>query len=174
MNSKKSTAVCAIVVFNAIGGSALAGGENDLWDGLYLQTVSGKNIEFKHNSVRTISRKIWGEDKRRVNCLVENPEKDHNLISKASAKEIKSAFFKPTAKYAAQMYEVNLMEVEGQQEQKPEKRLCYDESSGDLFPKSRDVSGGTQFQVFPLLKPNTYYLINKDYNTRNALIRFSR
>lgn len=174
MNSKKIPTVYAVIFFNFLFGVVHAAGEGDLWDGLYLQTSSGRNIEFTHNNVRTITKKTWDEDRKRVSCLISNSEKDHNLIKEVAAKDIKSAFFKPTAKYAAQMYEIKLMEVEAQYENKPEKQLCYDSDNNDLFPKSRNVSGGTQFQISPKLKPNTYYVINKDYNTRNVLIKFSK
>jgi len=174
MKSKKIRVVCAGGLLAFFVGTSHAAGDGGLWDGLYLQTSSGKNIEFKHNNVRTMTRKTWGENRIRVSCLALNPDKDHNLIKDAAAKDIKSAFFKPTAKYAAQMFEVKQMEVEAQYEYKPEKQFCYDSNSNDLFPKSRNVSGGTQFQVSPSLKPGRYYVINKDNNTRDALIKFAK
>jgi hypothetical protein len=152
--------------------SLQAAENNDIWDGLYLRTDSGRNIEFKHNHVRTDWRYLSKENTREhVYCLIFNPEDDHNLVKATSAKEIKSIIFKPSTKWAAQMYEINEMEVYKKYEETPTKRFCYDERN-DILPKSRSTSDATEFQVSPRMKPGKYYVIDKDNNTRHALIKF--
>lgn len=152
--------------------SLQAAENNDIWDGLYLRTDSGRNIEFKHNHVRTDWRYLSKENTREhVYCLIFNPEEDHNIVKAASAKEIKSIIFKPSTKWAAQMYEINEMEVYKKYEETPTKRFCYDERN-DILPKSRSTSDATEFQVSPRMKSGKYYVIDKDNNTRHALIKF--
>lgn len=150
-------------------GSSQAAKENDLWDGLYLQTDSGKNIEFKHSRGQTESRRTRNDE--RISCMTYNPNEDFNLIKEISAKEVRTVFFKPTAKYAAQMYELMQVEVKSRGSDY-ETKYCYNEN--DLFPKSRNFSGGTQLQVLPRLQAGKFYLIEKDFNTRSALIKFKK
>lgn len=170
MTKKKINVFLAGGILSFICMSSDAAGENDLWEGLYLQTDGGKNIEFKHSHVPQNIRKARNGE--RVSCLVDAPEKDFNFIKNISAKEVRTVFFKPTAKYAAQMYELRPMEVKMVFEDNYETKYCYNEN--DFFPKSRNLSGGTQFQVSPELQAGIFYLVEKDYSTRSALIKFSR
>jgi len=170
MTNKKLKVFLAGGVLSFICMSSDAAGENDLWEGLYLQTSGGKNIEFKHSHVPQNNRKARNGE--RVSCLVDAPEKDFNFIKNISAKEVRSVFFKPTAKYAAQMYELRQVEVKMVFEDNYETKYCYEKN--DLLPKSRNLLGGTQFQVSPELQAGRFYIIEKDYSTMSALIKFSK
>lgn len=162
--------LCAVLAQTV--GRAHAAGEAELWDGVYLQTQSGKNIEVPV-TVFNFTRKRTPENTS-VSCVYEamTPER-YTLIKGVRARDIQTAFAKPAPKYLAQLHELRLLTVGKVRADEPDQRYCTDSSWQDFFPTGRKAFGGYQLKVAPALKPNVYYLMTVN-NGSDRIIRFDR